>query len=70
MRKLQCVQIPGTSAQDILDEFNERSAEFGITNEADIISVSVLPATTSVPLHTSKGSELPTVEVVIVYWVH
>ena len=68
MRNLRCVQIPGVSAQDVLDEFNERSEEFGITDEAAIVSVSVLPATTTVTLHTPTGSVLPRVEVVIVYW--
>ena len=36
--------------------------------ESDIVSVSALPPTTSIPISTGKGTAKPKVEVVIVYW--
>jgi hypothetical protein len=31
MRKLKCFQIGGQNVQEVLDEFNERRKEFGIS---------------------------------------
>ncbi len=69
MRQLKCLQIPGRSVQEILDEFNERASEFGVT-ETDIISISAMPPTSEVTIKTPKGTAQATVEVVIVYWAN
>ena len=67
MRKLKCFQIGGMSVQEVLDEFNERRKEFGIP-DTDILSVSALPTTASIPIAQPDGStKLPKVELVIVY---
>ena len=68
MRKLRCFQISGVSVQELLDEFNERSEEFGVTDEADIVTVSAMPTTHGIPTVTKDGSVAPKIEVVIVYW--
>jgi len=67
MRKLKCFQIPGLNVQEVLDEFNERAEEFGVS-ESDIVSVGALPPTTGVKIGTPTGTTDPKVEVVIVYW--
>ncbi len=68
MRKLKCFQIGGQCVQDVLDEFNERREEFGIT-DSDILSISAMPSTSTIPQAQPDGStKLPRVEVVIVYW--
>jgi hypothetical protein len=38
VRKLKCLQMSGNSVQEVLDEFNERRMEFGVTEESDVIS--------------------------------
>jgi hypothetical protein len=68
MRKLRCYQIPGTSVQEVLDEFNERLQEFGVS-EDDILSVNAMPATQAARIHDPNvGEKNATLEVVIVYW--
>lgn len=69
MRKLKCYQISGLTVQEVLDEFNERSEEFGVS-EDDILSVSAMPPTWGTKLATPKGITDPKVEVVIVYWAN
>ena len=69
MRKLKCYQIKGLTVQEVLDEFNERSEEFGI-GEHDILSVSAMPPTLGIKPATPKGTTDPKVEVVIVYWAN
>lgn len=68
MRKLRCYQISGVTVQDVLDEFNERAGEFGITDEADLVTVSAMPATHAIPTWSKTGPVKPKLEVVIVYW--
>lgn len=67
MRKLKCFQISGLSVQEVLDEFNERAEEFGVS-EGEIVSVSAMPPTHGTKLSTASGTATPNVEVVIVYW--
>lgn len=67
MRKLKCFQVSGLTVQEVLDEFNERAEEFGVT-ESDLVTVSALPPTLGVKLATPTGTAEPKVEVVIVYW--
>lgn len=69
MRKLKSFQIPGTSVQEVLDEFNERAEEFGVS-ERDIVSVSAMPAVSKIKIATPTGTTEPRVEVVIVYWAN
>ena len=69
MRKLRCYQVGGMSVQEVLDDFNERAEEFGLSEESDVVSVSALPSSSStIPIATPKGSVNPRLEVVIVYW--
>ncbi|MGH7813327.1 MAG: hypothetical protein ACREQI_04915 [Candidatus Binataceae bacterium] len=68
MRKLKCFQVSGFTVQDVLDEFNERSGEFGV-KENDVVTVCAMPATRGTKIGTPTGTEDPKLEVVIVYWV-
>jgi hypothetical protein len=68
MRKLRSFQVPGISAAEVLDEFNERAEELGIQDENDIVSVSVGPPTTGIGIVGPGGSVKASVEVTIVYW--
>lgn len=68
MRKLRSFQVPGVSAAEVLDEFNERAEELGIQDESDIVSVSVGPPTTGMAISAPGGSVKANVEVTIVYW--
>ncbi len=72
MRRLACFQVGGMTVQEVLDEFNERAAEFGIQNEGDVVSVSALPPALGAKLPATKGPGLvsPRVEVLIVYWAN
>lgn len=67
MRQLKCLQMPGITVQEVLDEFSERMNEFGIV-ESDVVSVSTHPPTLNVKVATPTGTADPKVEVVIVYW--
>jgi hypothetical protein len=68
VRKLRCQQWGSRSVQQALDEFDERREEFGI-EDSDIISVSALPPTENIPIAIpGGGTEMPKVEVVVVYW--
>ena len=67
MRKLKCFQVSGLTVQEVLDEFNERAEELGVT-ESDIVTVSALSPTLGVKIGTPTGTADPRVEVVIVYW--
>ena len=67
MRKLRCFQVGGECVQSVLDEFNERADEFGVS-ESDIVSVSALPPTLLVNKQGRGGEIDVRVEVVIIYW--
>jgi hypothetical protein len=67
MRKLKCLQASGMHVQEVLDQFNERAAEFGV-KEVDVAAVCVTPPTMGIKVATSTGAVDPKVEVVIVYW--
>jgi hypothetical protein len=67
VRKLKCIQVSGMCVQEVLDEFNERREELGIT-DSDVISVSALPPTLATKIATPTGTVVPKVEVVIAYW--
>lgn len=69
MRKLKCFQVSGVTVEEVLDEFNERVDEFGIT-ESDVVNVSVMQPTGMKKIHTPNGNRDALVEVVIVYWAN
>lgn len=67
MRKLRTLDTHGDYVQEILDEFNERAHEFGVTEE-NLVTVNVLPPMPGVKVATGKGTSDPSVRVVFVYW--
>jgi hypothetical protein len=70
MRELKCLQMSGMYAQEVLDEFNDRRKELGIS-DSDIVSVSALPPTFGAKVIDRAGKAAdPKIEVVIVYWGH
>lgn len=69
MRKLRCKEVQGSSVADVLDQFNERAGEFGISAETDVISVSVMPPVYPEMKILDAGKlRDPKVSVVITYW--
>jgi hypothetical protein len=69
MRKLCSFQVGGTNVREVLDHFNERAGELGISDESDIVSVCAMPATRSFEIQDSVGGTKHAIlEVVIVYW--
>lgn len=69
MRKLKAFCVPAVFVEDVINEFNERAADFGITKESDVVSVSVRPIERDVKVVRS-GNETTkaTIEVTIVCW--
>ena len=69
MRKLSCFDLHGVTVDEVVAEFNERHAEFGITEETDILSMSVRPATQPSKIAQPDGSlKESKVVVTIFYW--
>ncbi len=69
MRKLELLETTGDSLPEIVEDFNERRSEFGITSEDQIVSVSVLQLTTPIPIHDPKHKgRQATLQVVFAYW--
>jgi hypothetical protein len=69
MRKLGCFDLHGVTVDEVVAEFNERHNEFGITEETDIISISVRPATEPHKIAQPDGSlKESKVVVTIFYW--
>jgi hypothetical protein len=68
MRKIACRVCNGVHPDDAVEEFNERAEELGI-EEDDIISMTVVPAWSTVKMHNPKGpAQTPNVALVILYW--
>lgn len=68
MREVDCRVIHGIHPQDAIEEFNERVEELGI-EEDDIISMTVVPAWSTVKMHNPKGAaQAPNIALVILYW--
>lgn len=67
MRKLKSLHAQGASVQDVLNEFNERAEEFGIT-EKDVVSVNITPDASKGYIKTGEKLSLSKVDVTIVYW--
>lgn len=69
MRKIGFFDIHGVTLEEIVDEFNERRNEFGITEEVDIISMSIRPAADPHKIAQPDGSlKESKVVVTIFYW--
>jgi hypothetical protein len=69
MRKLKSFEVHGMDVQDLLDEFNARAGEFGVTAESDIVSVCELDALPHAKIAALKeGTPTPRVRVLVVYW--
>jgi hypothetical protein len=68
MRVVKHFDIPGTSVQDVLAEFNERrTGEFKIT-DGDLISISVRDADKPAHAHAPDADEQFAVVVTFFYW--
>jgi hypothetical protein len=69
MRKIGYFDLHGVTVEEIVDEFNERRNEFGITEETDIISMSVRPAIEPNKLpQPDRSFKESKVVVTIFYW--
>ena len=73
MRQMKCVDIHGTSVQEVLEQFNERQEELmdlhGFSDESDIISVCVRPPSKSRKIHNSDhGTQDSNVLVTFFFW--
>ena len=69
MRKLKCFEMHGLGVTEVLEDFNERAAEFGITKESDVVSViGVEPDPKAKIASIHKGTASPKMLVVITYW--
>ena len=69
MRNIRSIESNGVSVGEVLQEFNERADEFGLTDESQIISVQSGPPTSTVKIHQPKGPAAePKVLVTIFYW--
>lgn len=67
MRKLQSHEVIGLSVQEILQEFNERASEFGIT-EDNLVSVSVTPPRHAIKILDGDITKDAKVQVTFIYW--
>lgn len=69
MRKIKCHVSHSLVVEDAIAEFNERSEEFGITKELDVISISVRDANRPVLIATPGGkTEYSKIIVSIFFW--
>lgn len=69
MRRIGFFDLHGVTVEEVIAEFNERRHEFGITEETDIISMSVRPAITPSKIAQPDGSlKESKVVVTIFYW--
>lgn len=64
MKNLRCSNIPAVYVEDAIEEFNGRAGELGIVSEKDLVSVSVLPATSPIKINNKNAPY----EVVFVFW--
>jgi hypothetical protein len=67
MRYLRSIEMAGAKVNEVLDGFNERKQDFGIKDETDIVSVSLMPSN-RVNVHGQEPGPKATIIVVIVYW--
>ncbi|MDT3230939.1 MULTISPECIES: hypothetical protein [unclassified Pseudomonas] len=67
MRKLRSHEVIGLSVQEILQEFNERASEFGIT-EDNLVSVSVTPPSHAIKILDGAKTKDAKVQVTFIYW--
>lgn len=67
MRKLRSHEVIGLSVDEILQEFNERASEFGITEE-NLVSVSVNPPRHALRVLDGDKIKDAKVQVTFIYW--
>lgn len=67
MRKLRSREVIGLSVEDILEEFNERSSEFDITEE-NLVSVNVSPPRHAIQILDGEKTKEARVQVTFIYW--
>lgn len=67
MRKLRCHETVGLNVNEILNEFNERASEFGITEES-VVSVSVTTPRHAIKIMDGREVKEARVQVTIIYW--
>jgi hypothetical protein len=67
MRKLRCHEAVGLNVDEILNEFNERASEFGITEES-VVSVNVTTPRHGIKILDGRETKDARVQVTIVYW--
>lgn len=67
MRKLRSIETVGLSVQEILNEFNERAGEFGVTEE-NLVSVNVTAPARAIKILDEGKIKEASVQVTIIYW--
>lgn len=67
MRKLSSIETVGLSVQEILSDFNERAAEFGVTEE-NLVSVNVTTPSRPIKMLDDGKIKEAAVQVTIIYW--
>ncbi|MFJ2491484.1 hypothetical protein ACIOV9_08045 [Pseudomonas iridis] len=67
MRKLRSIETVGLSVQEILNEFNERAGEFGVTEE-NLVSVNVTSPSRPMKMLDDGKIKEAAVQVTIIYW--
>jgi hypothetical protein len=67
MRKLRSIETVGLNVQEILNEFNERAGEFGVTEE-NLVSVNVTSPSRPMKMLDDGKIKQATVQVTIIYW--
>ncbi|UST60786.1 hypothetical protein LOY27_09860 [Pseudomonas atacamensis] len=67
MRKLRSIETVGLSVQEILSDFNERAAEFGVTEE-NLVSVNVTTPSRPIKMLDDGKIKEAAVQVTIIYW--
>lgn len=67
MRILRSHETIGLSVQEVLQEFNERASEFGITEE-NLVSVSVNPPRHAIQILDGDKTKEAKVQITFIYW--
>lgn len=71
MRKLSSFELHGDSVIDVLAQFNDQAAGYGITSEDQVVSVNELEPLRDAKLASLAGGHAPPkVRLLIVYWAH
>jgi hypothetical protein len=71
MRKLHTFEAHANTVTEVVEEFNGRADEFGVSDESDVVSVTAYPYSGNIGIHDPKaegGSRKATLIVAIVFW--